>query len=187
MQRRELSVAKAATKTPTSKAPARKATAGKTSAKATKAPARTAAAKTTTKAASKAAGAKAATKAPARAAAKAATASPILTLRHIAELSEAHELPKRQANEMLTQVVEMIMSFGSRPRRLPPGSSGKERETGIRRSGVEQGRDLIPDQALSLTASRGAGSAARLRRFVWSWIATALWAVRHVELPAPQL
>ena len=38
-----------------------------------------------------------------------ASASPILTLRHIAEqLSAAHELPKRQANEMLTQVVEMI-------------------------------------------------------------------------------
>jgi DNA-binding protein HU-beta len=31
------------------------------------------------------------------------------TLRHIAEqLSDTHELPKRQANEMLTQVVEMI-------------------------------------------------------------------------------
>ncbi|MBL0408393.1 HU family DNA-binding protein [Microvirga aerilata] len=37
------------------------------------------------------------------------SASAILTLRHIAEqLSEAHELPKWQANEMLTQVVEMI-------------------------------------------------------------------------------
>ena len=37
------------------------------------------------------------------------SASPILTLRHIAEqLSEAHELPKRQANEMLTQMVETI-------------------------------------------------------------------------------
>ena len=33
----------------------------------------------------------------------------VLTLRHLAEqLSEAHELPKRQANEMLTQVIEMI-------------------------------------------------------------------------------
>jgi DNA-binding protein HU-beta len=37
------------------------------------------------------------------------SAGPILTLRHIAEqLSEVHELPKRQANEMLTQVIEMI-------------------------------------------------------------------------------
>ncbi|ANY85380.1 DNA-binding protein (plasmid) [Microvirga ossetica] len=33
----------------------------------------------------------------------------MLTLRHIAEqLSQAHELPKRQANEVLTQVIEMI-------------------------------------------------------------------------------
>jgi DNA-binding protein HU-beta len=38
-----------------------------------------------------------------------ALAGSILTLRHIAEqLSDTHELPKRQANEMLTQVVEMI-------------------------------------------------------------------------------
>ncbi|WP_262271945.1 HU family DNA-binding protein [Microvirga yunnanensis] len=37
------------------------------------------------------------------------SASAILTLRHIAEqLSEVHELPKRQANEILTQVIEMI-------------------------------------------------------------------------------
>ena len=32
-----------------------------------------------------------------------------LTLRHIAErLSELHEVPKRQANEMMGQVIEMI-------------------------------------------------------------------------------
>jgi DNA-binding protein HU-beta len=54
-------------------------------------------------------------KATAKAAAKVArksgstSAGPILTLRHIAEqLSAAHELPKRQANEILTQVIEMI-------------------------------------------------------------------------------
>ncbi|ANY81917.1 DNA-binding protein [Microvirga ossetica] len=41
--------------------------------------------------------------------ASAATASPILTLRHIAErLSELHEVPKRQANEIMGQVIEMI-------------------------------------------------------------------------------
>jgi DNA-binding protein HU-beta len=87
-------MAKAATKTSTKKAPAGKATAAKkaaprAAAKAAKAPARGAAKK------------------PAKAAAE--KAQPILTLRNIAErLSEAHELPKRQANEMLTQVVEMI-------------------------------------------------------------------------------
>ena len=87
-------MAKAATKTTTKKAPAKKAAAAKSAApraaaKAAKAPARGAAKK------------------PAKASAE--KASPILTLRHIAErLSETHELPKRQANEMLTQVVEMI-------------------------------------------------------------------------------
>ncbi|MEE1609932.1 HU family DNA-binding protein [Microvirga sp. CF3016] len=41
--------------------------------------------------------------------ASSSASSPILTLRNIAEkLSELHELPKRQANEMLTQVVDMI-------------------------------------------------------------------------------
>ncbi len=75
-------MAKTATKTTTKNAPAKKAAAPKpAAAKAAKKPAKASAAK----------------------------ASPILTLRNIAErLSEAHELPKRQANEMLTQVVEMI-------------------------------------------------------------------------------
>jgi DNA-binding protein HU-beta len=77
-------MAKTATKTTT--APAKKAAAPKTAAP---------------QAAPKAA------KKPAKASAEKATS--ILTLRHIAErLSEIHEVPKRQANEMLTQVVELI-------------------------------------------------------------------------------
>lgn len=116
-------MAKAATK----KAPARKAAATKT-AKTAKAAAKTtakSAAKAPAKASAKAAATKAvvkksaktaAPKVPAKAAAKtakkavkAASSNGILTLRNIAEtLSEMHELPKRQANEMLTQVVELI-------------------------------------------------------------------------------
>jgi DNA-binding protein HU-beta len=99
-------MAKTATKV-SKKAPAKKAAAPKAAAKAS-----SKAAKAPAKAASKAA----ATKAPAKKAslkkvakASSSASSPILTLRHIAEkLSELHELPKRQANEMLTQVVEMI-------------------------------------------------------------------------------
>lgn len=92
-------MAKTATKTAAKKAPARKAAATKSAAKAAKKPAKAAASKTAAKASAKTA------KKPA----KAAAASPILTLRNIAEtLSELHELPKRQTNEMLTQVVEMI-------------------------------------------------------------------------------
>ena len=108
-------MAKTATKVSSKKVPAKKAAApkaaAKASAKAVKAPAKAAtkaaASKTATKSASKAA-----TKAPAKKVASKASAggaASVLTLRNIAErLSEMHEVPKRQANEMLTQVVEMI-------------------------------------------------------------------------------
>jgi DNA-binding protein HU-beta len=99
-------VAKTATKTTTKKAPARKAAASKSvSTKAVET------AGTTAKRPTKAAVPKASAKAASKVAKKSGStsASPILTLRHIAEqLSEVHELPKRQANEMLTQVIEMI-------------------------------------------------------------------------------
>lgn len=118
---RENPVAKAATKTRTAQKPAAKA-ASKSSAKSSKTATKTAT-KTAAKAATKSAASKAAAKAPAakKAAAKApaktvkkatktaASTNGILTLRNIADqLSEMHEMPKRQANEMLTQVVEMI-------------------------------------------------------------------------------
>jgi DNA-binding protein HU-beta len=99
-------MAKTATKTTAKKAPARKAAASKS------APAKVAeAAGTVAKRSTKAAAPKASAKAAPKAAKKSTgtSAGAILTLRHIAEqLSEAHELPKRQANEMLTQVIEMI-------------------------------------------------------------------------------
>jgi len=94
-------MAKAVSKAPAKKAPAKKAAATKTTkqstAKAAKAPAGAAA-----KSAAK--------KAPAKAQKGGAEKTQaLLTLRNIAEkLSETHEMPKRQANEMLTQVVEMI-------------------------------------------------------------------------------
>jgi DNA-binding protein HU-beta len=99
-------MAKAATKTTAKKAPARKAAASKAEP--------TNAAKTAdavAKRSAKAPAPKASVKAASKVAKKptGTSAGAILTLRHIAEqLSEVHELPKRQANEMLTQVVEMI-------------------------------------------------------------------------------
>ncbi len=94
-------MAKTATKV-SKKAPAKKAAAPKAAAKAS-----SKAAKAPAQAASKAPAKKASVKKVAKASSSAS--SPILTLRHIAEkLSELHELPKRQANEMMTQVVEMI-------------------------------------------------------------------------------
>ncbi|MFC1455951.1 HU family DNA-binding protein [Microvirga arabica] len=101
-------MAKTATKV-SKKAPAKKAAAPKAAAKATsktaKAPVKAAGKAAATKAASKTS--KAAVKKTAKA--STSSASPILTLRNIADrLSEMHEVPKRQANEMMTQVVEMI-------------------------------------------------------------------------------
>ncbi|MBL0403213.1 HU family DNA-binding protein [Microvirga aerilata] len=109
-------MAKTATKVSSKKAPAKKAAAPKAAAKASaktaKAPAKAATKAAATKAAAKAPAKKVASKAPAKKAvskASAGGAASVLTLRNIAErLSETHELPKRQANEMLTQVVEMI-------------------------------------------------------------------------------
>ncbi len=108
-------MAKTATKVSSKKAPAKKAAAPKAAAKASaktaKAPAKAATKAAASKAATKGAS-KAAVKAPAKKVASKASAggaASVLTLRNIAErLSEMHEVPKRQANEMLTQVVEMI-------------------------------------------------------------------------------
>ena len=132
---------KTALKTTTKKAPARKAAASK--AAAPKAAAK--AAKKPTKAAAPGA-AKKSTKASAE------KASPILTLRHIAErLSETHELPKRQANEMLTQVIEMIA------RSLKKGE--KIRLTGlgilqVRKRAARTGRNPQTGEPIKIKASK---------------------------------
>jgi DNA-binding protein HU-beta len=134
-------VAKTAPKTTTKKAPARKAAASKAAApkaaaKAAKKPAKVAApgvAKQSTKA-------------------SAAKASPILTLRHMAQrLSETHELPKRQANEILTQVVEMIA------RSLKKGE--KIRLTGlgilqVRKRAARTGRNPQTGEPIKIKASK---------------------------------
>ena len=142
-------MAKAATKTTTKKAPARKAAASKSvpakAARATgaaaKSPAKAAAPKATSKAASKVA--KKST---------GSSASPILTLRHIAEqLSEAHELPKRQANEMLTQVVEMIA------KRLKKGDKIRLSGLGIlqvRKRAARTGRNPQTGEPIKIKASK---------------------------------
>jgi DNA-binding protein HU-beta len=122
-------VAKTATKTTTKKAPAKKAAAPKSAAP---------------KAAAKAA------KKPVKASAE--KASSILTLRNIAErLSETHELPKRQANEMLTQVIELIA------RSLKKGE--KIRLTGlgilqVRKRAARTGRNPQTGEPIKIKASK---------------------------------
>ena len=82
--------------------------------------------------------------------ASSSASSPILTLRHIAEkLSELHELPKRQANEMLTQVVEMIAKS------LKKGD--KIRLTGlgilqVRKRAARMGRNPATGEAIKIPA-----------------------------------
>ena len=134
-------MAKTATKTTTKKAPAGKAAAPKLAAP---------------KAAAKAA--KKPTKAPARGAEKKPAkasgekANPILTLRNIAEqLSETHELPKRQANEMLTQVMEMIA------RSLKKGEKIRLSGLGIlqvRKRAARTGRNPQTGEPIQIKASK---------------------------------
>jgi DNA-binding protein HU-beta len=134
-------VAKTALKAATKKAPARKAAASKSAApkpaaKAAKKPTKVAAPGAAKKSA-KASGEK---------------ASPILTLRHIAErLSETHELPKRQANEMLTQVVEMIA------RSLKKGEKIRLSGLGIlqvRKRAARMGRNPQTGELIKIKASK---------------------------------
>ncbi len=122
-------------KTPSKTTPARKPATPKT-----------AAAKATSKATQKA------TKAPAKAAKASTGKTMVLTLRHLADrLSEAHGLPKRQANEMLTQVVELIT------RSLKKGE--KIRLTGlgilqVRKRAARMGRNPQTGEAIKIKASK---------------------------------
>jgi DNA-binding protein HU-beta len=142
--KKEFLMAKTATKV-SKKAPAKKAAAPKAAAKAS-----SKAAKAPAKAASKAPAKKASVKKVAKASSSAS--SPILTLRHIAEkLSELHELPKRQANEMMTQVVEMIAKS------LKKGD--KIRLTGlgilqVRRRAARMGRNPQTGEPVKIKASK---------------------------------
>jgi DNA-binding protein HU-beta len=146
-------VAKTATKTKT--ASARKTTTSKTTektaaktVKASKAPAKGAVTKATTSRASSKAG----SKATAKSAKATAATSAILTLRHIAErLSEAHELPKRQANEMLTQVVEMITKSLKKGEKIRLSGLGILQ---VRKRAARTGRNPQTGEAIKIKASK---------------------------------
>jgi DNA-binding protein HU-beta len=141
-------VAKTATKTPTKKAPTRKAAASK-SAPAQAAKASSTPAKRPTKAAAQRAAAKAASKVAKKAT---ASASPILTLRHIADqLSEAHELPKRQANEMLTQVIEMIAKSLKKGEKIRLSGLGILQ---VRKRAARTGRNPQTGEPIKIKASK---------------------------------
>jgi DNA-binding protein HU-beta len=142
-------VAKTATKTTAKKAPARKAAAPK-SVPAKAAETAGAAARRSPKAAAPKAAAKAAPKVAKKAAGT--SASPVLTLRHIAEqLSEAHELPKRQANEMLTQVIEMIAKSLKKGEKIRLSGLGILQ---VRKRAARTGRNPQTGEPIKIKASK---------------------------------
>ena len=142
-------MAKTATKTTAKKAPARKAAASK-AVPAKAAETAGAAARRSTKAAAPKAAAKAAPKVAKKSAGT--SASPILTLRHIAEqLSEAHELPKRQANEMLTQVIEMIAKSLKKGEKIRLSGLGILQ---VRKRAARTGRNPQTGEPIKIKASK---------------------------------
>jgi DNA-binding protein HU-beta len=149
---KEFLMAKTATKVSSKKAPAKKAAApkaaAKASAKAAKAPA-----KASAKAASKTTAAKTAGKASTKATkASAANTASVLTLRNIAErLSVAHELPKRQANEMLTQVIEMIAKSLKKGEKIRLSGLGILQ---VRKRAARMGRNPQTGEPVKIKASK---------------------------------
>jgi DNA-binding protein HU-beta len=141
-------VAKTATKTTAKKASTRKAAASKSApAQAVKASG------TPARRPTKTAAPKATTKAPFKVAKKSAgPAGSILTLRHIAEqLSEAHELPKRQANEMLTQVIEMIAKSLKKGEKIRLSGLGILQ---VRKRAARTGRNPQTGESIKIKASK---------------------------------
>jgi DNA-binding protein HU-beta len=142
-------VAKTATKTTAKKAPARNAAASK-AAPAKAAETAGAAARRSAKAAAPKAAAKAAPKVAKKSAGTSAGA--ILTLRHIAEqLSEAHELPKRRANEMLTQVIEMITKSLKKGEKIRLSGLGILQ---VRKRAARTGRNPQTGEPIKIKASK---------------------------------
>jgi DNA-binding protein HU-beta len=141
-----LTVAKTTTKASARKAPAQNAAASKSTT--------LKAAGTAAKRAKKVTAPKATSKAAPKVAKKSAgtSASAILTLRHIAEqLSVAHELPKRQANEILTQVVEMIAKSLKKGEKIRLSGLGILQ---VRKRAARTGRNPQTGEPIKIKASK---------------------------------
>jgi DNA-binding protein HU-beta len=138
-------MAKASTKTATKKTAAPKAAASKSTP--SKASASKGVAKVSAKAV-KASSQKASTKA-AKSSTEKAT---VLSLRNIAErISETHELPKRQANEMLSQVVEMITKSLKKGEKIRLSGLGILQ---VRKRAARMGRNPQTGEPVKIKASK---------------------------------
>lgn len=108
-----------------------------------------AAAKTATKAAPKAAP-KAAAKAPKAAAATKAVAT--VTVKHIAaQIAEAHEMPKRQAETILTEIVDIIAKNLKKGSRVRIGGLGILQ---VKKRAARMGRNPATGEAIKIKASK---------------------------------
>jgi DNA-binding protein HU-beta len=78
--------------------------------------------------------------------------APVLTTRHIAEsLSTAHELPKRQANELVTQVVEMITANLKKGNKIRLSGLGILQ---VRKRAARMGRNPATGESIKIKASK---------------------------------
>lgn len=112
--------------------------------------------KTSSRAAAKKPAAKKATKAAAkkttRTASKSAAKQETLTLRHIGNaLSEAHELPKKQANAILEDMVAMIQKHLKKGDRIRIGGIGILQ---VRKRPARMGRNPATGEQIKIKASK---------------------------------
>jgi DNA-binding protein HU-beta len=97
--------------------------------------------------------AKAATKAPAKASktAKPAKASTV-TLKHLGNaLAESHSLPKKQTNEMLSGMIDLITSHLKKGARIRIGGLGVLQ---VRKRPARMGRNPATGEAIKIKASK---------------------------------
>lgn len=87
-----------------------------------------------------------------KAAAPAKAKAPTVTLKHLGTaLAEKHEMPKKQANEMLAELVVMITSHLKKGARLRLGGLGVLQ---VRKRPARMGRNPATGEAIKIKASK---------------------------------
>ena len=83
---------------------------------------------------------------------KAAKAQTTVTLRNLSDaIAEAHQLPKKQANAMLTEMVEMIAGHLKKGSRIRIGGLGILQ---VRHRAARMGRNPATGEAIKIKASK---------------------------------
>jgi len=85
-------------------------------------------------------------------AAKSAVKAPTITLRHLgADLAEAHSLPKKQANDVLADLVERITKHLKKGDRIRMSGLGILQ---VRKRAARMGRNPATGEAIKIKASK---------------------------------